>query len=145
MKLLHYLCLHFARPDGLDKNSGKKITQLKRPKYQKTKRQKFGMNQTLVQIFFDNSEVNIIKTKSRITLEYQHRLKLSTWANKCIFSRNFRLLLKSKMKNTQIYMRLCPNLLVWKVTRVTWRLLAVTVLGQSGRQQRPLAAWAWAI
>ena len=71
--------------------------------------------------------------------------QLRTWAHKCLFSRNFRPLLKNKVKNTQIYMRLCPNLLVWKVTPVTWRLLEATVLGQSGRQQRPLAAWAWAI
>ena len=71
--------------------------------------------------------------------------QLRTWALKYLFSRNFRPLLKSKVKNTQIYMRLCQNLLVWKVTPMTWRLLAVTVLGQSGRQQRPLAASAWAI
>ena len=36
-KILHNLCLHFARQDGQDGKNGKKITQLKWPKYQKTK------------------------------------------------------------------------------------------------------------
>ena len=34
-KILHNLCLHFARQDGQDRKKGKKITQLKWPKYQK--------------------------------------------------------------------------------------------------------------
>ena len=37
MKILCNLCLHFARQDGQDGKNQKKITQLKWPKYQKTK------------------------------------------------------------------------------------------------------------
>ena len=37
IKILHNLCLHFARQDGKDGKNGKKITQLKWPKYQKPK------------------------------------------------------------------------------------------------------------
>ena len=43
-KILRNLCLHFARKDGQDGKKGKKITQLKWPKYQKTKDEK--MNET---------------------------------------------------------------------------------------------------
>ena len=39
MKILHNLCLHFARQDGQDRKTGKKITQLK---YQKPKEENMG-------------------------------------------------------------------------------------------------------
>ena len=34
--VLHNLCLHFAGQDGQDRKNGKKIMQLKGPKYQET-------------------------------------------------------------------------------------------------------------
>ena len=47
-KILRNLCLHFARQDGKEGKNGKKVTQLKLPKYQKTKiwdeRNKSGHN-----------------------------------------------------------------------------------------------------
>ena len=41
-KILHNLCIHFARQDGQDGKKGKKITQLKWPKYQKQKDETMG-------------------------------------------------------------------------------------------------------
>ena len=41
-KILRNLCLHFARQDGQDGKNGKKITQLKRPKYQQPKDENMG-------------------------------------------------------------------------------------------------------
>ena len=42
MKILHNLCLHFARKDGQKGKNGKKIKQLKRQKYQKTNDKNIG-------------------------------------------------------------------------------------------------------
>ena len=42
MKILRNLCLHFARQDGQDGKNGKKIMQLKWPKYQKPKDENMG-------------------------------------------------------------------------------------------------------
>ena len=50
MKILRNLCLHFARQDEQDGKNRKKIMHLKWPKYlPKTKRKKYGMNQTLLE------------------------------------------------------------------------------------------------
>ena len=49
MKILHNLCLHFARQDGQDgKNTRKENHATKVTKIPKTKRQKCGMNKTKV-------------------------------------------------------------------------------------------------
>ena len=47
-KILRNHCLHFVRQDGQDGKNGKKITQLKWPKYQKSKDEniKYEMNET---------------------------------------------------------------------------------------------------
>ena len=47
MKILHNLCLHFARQDGQDGKKRKENHATKVTKIPKTKRQKYGMNQTL--------------------------------------------------------------------------------------------------
>ena len=50
MKILCNLCLHFAWQDGQDrKKNGKKITQLKWPKYQKPKDENMGWTRVSVQ------------------------------------------------------------------------------------------------
>ena len=41
-----YLCLHFARPDGQDGNKRKDNHTTKVTKIPKTKRRKYGMNET---------------------------------------------------------------------------------------------------
>ena len=41
-KIIHNLCLHFARQDEQEGKNGKKITQLKGPKYQKPKDENMG-------------------------------------------------------------------------------------------------------
>ena len=49
MKLLRILCLHFARQDGQDgKKEEKKNHATKVTKIPKTKRRKYGMNETQV-------------------------------------------------------------------------------------------------
>ena len=54
-KILRNLCLHFARQDGQDrKQNGKKI------KRQKTKRQKYGMNETVMSYFFQTFRLQIL-------------------------------------------------------------------------------------
>ena len=50
-KILCNLWLHFARQDVQDRKNRRKITQLKWTKYQKTKRQKYVMNKTLIKAF----------------------------------------------------------------------------------------------
>ena len=46
MKILHNLCLHFARQDGQDGKNQKENHATKVTKIQKTNRQKYGMNET---------------------------------------------------------------------------------------------------
>ena len=41
-KIIHNLCLHFARQDEQEGKNGKKIAQLKGPKYQKPKDKNMG-------------------------------------------------------------------------------------------------------
>ena len=48
MKILHNHCLHFARQDGQDKRKQKENYSTKVTKIPKTKRQKYGMNETLI-------------------------------------------------------------------------------------------------
>ena len=48
MKILHNLCLHFARQDGQDGKKQKGNHATKVTKIPKTKRRKYGMNKTLV-------------------------------------------------------------------------------------------------
>ena len=45
-KILHNLCLHFARQDGQDGKKWKENYATKVTKIPKTKRQKYGMNET---------------------------------------------------------------------------------------------------
>ena len=47
MKILHNLCLHFARQDGQDRKKRKEKHATKETKIPKTKRQKYGMNRRL--------------------------------------------------------------------------------------------------
>ena len=47
-KILCNLCLHFARQDGQDGKNRKENHATKVTKIPKTKRQKFGMNETLI-------------------------------------------------------------------------------------------------
>ena len=47
MKILHKLCLHFARQDGQERKKQKKNHATKETKIPKTKRRKYGMNETL--------------------------------------------------------------------------------------------------
>ena len=46
MKILHNLCLHFARQDGQDGKKRKENHTTKVIKIPKTKRQKYGLNET---------------------------------------------------------------------------------------------------
>ena len=46
MKILHNLCLHFARQDGQDGKKWKENHATKVTKIPKTKRRKYGMNET---------------------------------------------------------------------------------------------------
>ena len=46
MKILHNLCLHFARQDGQDGKKRKENHATKVTKILKTKRRKYGMNET---------------------------------------------------------------------------------------------------
>ena len=48
MKILHNLCLHFARQDGQDGKKRKENHVTKVTKIPKTKRRKYGMNETIV-------------------------------------------------------------------------------------------------
>ena len=48
MKILRNLCLHFARQDGQDGKKRKENHATKVTKIPKTKRRKYGMNETLV-------------------------------------------------------------------------------------------------
>ena len=48
MKKLHNLCLHFAKQDEQDRKKWKENHPSKVTKIPKTKRQKYGMNETLV-------------------------------------------------------------------------------------------------
>ena len=54
-KLLRNLCLHFARQDGQDGKKQKENHATKVTKILKTKRRKYGMNETCVEIlvFYD--------------------------------------------------------------------------------------------
>ena len=47
-KILHNLCLHFAMQDGQDRKKRKENHTTKVTKIPKTKRQKYGMNETQV-------------------------------------------------------------------------------------------------
>ena len=49
-KILRNLCLHFARQDGQNGKKWKENHATKVTKIPKTKRQKYGMNETLVQL-----------------------------------------------------------------------------------------------
>ena len=51
MKILHNLCLHFARQDGQDGKKRKENHATKWTKIPKTKRQKYGMNETIFYLF----------------------------------------------------------------------------------------------
>ena len=74
-KILHNLCLHFARQDGQDgkKNGGKKITQHKWPKYPKPKKQKYGMKETNETLF---KEIN--KVRHFLKLSHLYTVLLAT-------------------------------------------------------------------
>ena len=48
MKMLHNLCLHFARQDGQDGKKRKENHATKVTKIAKIKRRKYGMNKTLI-------------------------------------------------------------------------------------------------
>ena len=48
MKILRNLCLHFARQDGQDGKKRKENHATKLTKIPKTKRQKYGMNETII-------------------------------------------------------------------------------------------------
>ena len=48
MKKLHNLCLHFARQDGQDGKKWKENHVTKVTKIPKTKRRKYGMNETKI-------------------------------------------------------------------------------------------------
>ena len=48
MKILRNLCLHFARQDGQDRKKRKENHATKVTKIPKTKRRKYGMNETLI-------------------------------------------------------------------------------------------------
>ena len=52
MKILRNICLHFARQDGQDGKNRKWNHTTKVTKIPKTKRQKYGMNETFVWILF---------------------------------------------------------------------------------------------
>ena len=54
-KILHNLCLHFARQDGQDGKKRKENHTIKVTKMPKTKGRKYGMNETYI------SEKNISK------------------------------------------------------------------------------------
>ena len=47
-KILHNLCLHFARQDGQDRKNRKENHATKATKIPKTKRHKYGMNETYI-------------------------------------------------------------------------------------------------
>ena len=47
-KILSNLCLHFARQDGQDRKKGRENNVAKVTKIPKTKRRKYGMNETLL-------------------------------------------------------------------------------------------------
>ena len=47
MKILRNLCLHFARQDGQDRKKWKENHETKVTKIPKTKRRKYGMNETM--------------------------------------------------------------------------------------------------
>ena len=51
-KILSNLCLHFARQDGQDRKKWKENHATKVAKIPKTKRRKYGMNETLVSSLF---------------------------------------------------------------------------------------------
>ena len=53
-KILHILCLHFARQDGEDGKKWKGNHATKVTKIPKTKRQKYGMNETLYSMMHSN-------------------------------------------------------------------------------------------
>ena len=48
MKILRNLCLHFARQDGQDRKNWKENYATKVTKIPKTKRRKYGMNETII-------------------------------------------------------------------------------------------------
>ena len=50
MKMLCNLCLHFARQDGQNRKKTKENHATKMTKIPKTKRQKYGMNETIDQL-----------------------------------------------------------------------------------------------
>ena len=52
MKILHNHCLHFAKQDGHDRKKWKENHATKVAKIPKTKRRKYGMNETLVSSLF---------------------------------------------------------------------------------------------
>ena len=52
-KILCNLCLHFARQDGQDGKNQKENHATKVTKIPKTKRRKYGMNETLVRLYTD--------------------------------------------------------------------------------------------
>ena len=61
-KIWSNLCLHFARQDGRDGKNGKKIMQLKLPKYQKPKDQNMGWTKPVSsKHIFCSANFNIIK------------------------------------------------------------------------------------
>ena len=51
-KILRNLCLHFARQDGQDRKKWKENQATKVTKIPKTKRRKYGMNETIIYIIF---------------------------------------------------------------------------------------------
>ena len=54
MNILRNLCLHFARQDGQDGKNRKENLTTKVTKIPKTKRRKYGINETLVYIALRN-------------------------------------------------------------------------------------------
>ena len=50
MKILHNLCLHFARQDGQDGKNHNELHATQVTKIPKTKTQKYGMNETKVKL-----------------------------------------------------------------------------------------------
>ena len=113
MKIRKYyfnLCLHFARQDGQNRKNGKKITQLKWPKYQKPKDENMGWTKHKVQAYLvklQRCDTRSMNTTS--ALEDLEKLKLGfykcqlSWFPLFCCTRSFQQDLKSRIHLQKIW------------------------------------------